>query len=176
MTVSNSQFFGVSSFSMRPDKQLNDEVGCLSTFSCVLASSVWKNAGMTIQHSSKHQLMGEMSLVMLLVNNMSMYIWELDPTWNKGFSPPVKYRHSHGVTEQQHLLSKAKAQSSIVTKWMGDHYVLSFAPALRVLLFRLHKGEYSQDMFSEAFWTPNISLLQFNEYLQLYLRNKSSPN
>ena len=100
---------------MRPDKELNDEVGCLSTFSCVLASSVWKNAGMTIQRFQT-PTDGEMSLVMLLVSNMSMYIWELDPTWNKGFSPPVKYRHSHGVTEQQHLLSKAKAQSSIVTK------------------------------------------------------------
>ena len=37
-------------------------------------------------------------------------------------------------------------------------------------------GEYSQNMLSEAFWTPNISSSQFDEYSQLGSRSKSSPN
>ena len=54
------------------------------------------------------------------------------------------------ATEQQYLLSKASVKQwlSVVTKWMGDCYVLGFAPALRFLqsnsmqnqiLYRLYK-------------------------------------
>ena len=37
-------------------------------------------------------------------------------------------------------------------------------------------GECSQNMLSEAFWTPNIASSQFDEYSELYLRSKSLPN
>ena len=39
-------------------------------------------------------------------------------------------------------------------------------------------GEYSQNMLSEAFWTPNIASSQFDECPELYSRSKSksSPN
>ena len=37
-------------------------------------------------------------------------------------------------------------------------------------------GECSQNMLSEAFWTPNIASSKFDEYFQLCSRSKSSPN
>ena len=37
-------------------------------------------------------------------------------------------------------------------------------------------GESSQNMLSEAFWTPNIASSQFDEYSELYSRSKSLPN
>ena len=37
-------------------------------------------------------------------------------------------------------------------------------------------GEYSQNMLSEAFWTPNIALSQFDEYPELGSQSKSSSN
>ena len=37
-------------------------------------------------------------------------------------------------------------------------------------------GEYSQNMLNEAFWIPNIASSQFDEYFQLGLQSKSSPN
>ena len=37
-------------------------------------------------------------------------------------------------------------------------------------------GEYSQNMLSEAFWTPNIASALFDEYSELYSRSKSWPN
>ena len=37
-------------------------------------------------------------------------------------------------------------------------------------------GEYSQNILSVTFWTPNITSSQFDEYPELYSRNKSSPN
>ena len=40
----------------------------------------------------------------------------------------------------------------------------------------IKQGEYSQNMLSEAFGTPNIASLQFNEYSQLGSQNKSSQN
>ena len=47
-------------------------------------------------------------------------------------------------TEQEHPFSKAKAQLSVVTKWMGDCYVPGFLPTLRFLwsqiLCRLKKS------------------------------------
>ena len=36
-------------------------------------------------------------------------------------------------------------------------------------------GECSQNMLSEAFWTLNIALSQFNEYFQLGSRTKIRP-
>ena len=36
-------------------------------------------------------------------------------------------------------------------------------------------GECSQNMLSEAFWTPNIASSQFEEYSQLGLRRKVCP-
>ena len=37
------------------------------------------------------------------------------------------------------------------------------------------QGECSQNMLSEAFWTLNIALLQFNEYSQLRSQRKVHP-
>ena len=37
-------------------------------------------------------------------------------------------------------------------------------------------GEYSQNMLSEAFWTPNIASSQFDKYSQLGSQSKNSPN
>ena len=36
-------------------------------------------------------------------------------------------------------------------------------------------GRCSQNTLSKAFWTLNISLLQFDEYSELYSRSKSLP-
>ena len=36
-------------------------------------------------------------------------------------------------------------------------------------------GEYFPNMLNEAFWTPDIALLQFDEYPKLGLQSKSSP-
>ena len=40
----------------------------------------------------------------------------------------------------------------------------------------VEQGECSQNMLSEAFWTPNTASSQFDEYSQLGSRSKSSPN
>ena len=40
----------------------------------------------------------------------------------------------------------------------------------------VEQGECSQNMLSEAFWTPNIVSSQFDEYSQLGSRGKSLPN
>ena len=39
----------------------------------------------------------------------------------------------------------------------------------------VEQGECSQNMLSEAFWTPNIASSQFDEYFQLGSRRKVRP-
>ena len=43
-------------------------------------------------------------------------------------------------------------------------------------MFAERLGEYSQNMLSEAFWTPNTVSSQFDGYPELGSRSKSSPN
>ena len=112
----------------------------------------------------------------------------------------VYFNHTHGVTQlilchswsQRQGCASHKSTNKLKKlppkrmKYPSDtvvHFYILFLPHPQVssalsqseAMF-VGLGECSQNMLSEAFWSPNTASSQFDEYSELYSRSKSSPN
>ena len=61
----------------------------------------------------------------------------------------------------------------------GNNHLLQNQPTSELISSRkayVIETQQQRPELSEAFWTPNISSSQLDEYPQLYSQSKSSPN